>query len=98
MVKMFNLDNISRLEHPFYTLVYAVKGPLCTIQNSQQYLNKVKKMHFSNPEASLISIHLLPHFFSFQLNLTYVKRILHFVPLKISFLSLLIIGSNIDIL
>ena len=44
---------------------------------------------------------LLPFFspfFHLQLNPTYMKWILHFVPLKISFWSPLIIGTNIDIL
>ena len=50
------------------------------------------------PLMALISIHFLPHFFLLQLNPTNMKRILHLVPLKISFLSLLLIGSNIDIL
>ena len=52
-----------------------------------------------SPQMAQISIHFLPHFILLQFNPTYMKRILHLIPLKnIGFLNLLIIGSNIDIL
>ena len=37
--------------------------------------------HFALPPPPFLSI-LLPHFFLLQLNLTYVKRILHLVSVK----------------
>ena len=47
------------------------------------------------PLMAQISIHFLPHFFLLQLNLTYMKQILHLVSVKnITFKS----SSNIDTL
>ena len=36
---------------------------------------------------ALISIHFFPTFFLLQLNLTYLKRILHVIPVKIIILK-----------
>merc|ERR1711963_990232 len=38
--------------------------------------------HQTPPLMDKISIHFLPHFFLLQLNLTYIKRILHLVSVK----------------
>ena len=46
---------------------------------------------------ALISIHFLPHFFSFAIQSYLYEIDFTLGPIKKTFLSLLIIGSNIDI-
>ena len=48
-----------------------------------------------HPLMALISIHYLPHFFLLQLNLAYMKRILHLGPVKIFILKSSYTGSKL---